>query len=78
MFIARGMNQDATVVVGLATEEYEQNSGFSVDAAVYYKEFWTKADQIEMEALQEASRAFVSPILAESREDEYPPEGHRA
>lgn len=73
MFVARGMNRDATTVVGLATEEYRRGSGFSLDAALLEKPVWTAEDQAEMEELQRNTGAFESPQWSQSYEEEYPP-----
>lgn len=72
LLIARGMHQNAKVVVGIATEEYEPKGGFSIDTAAYFKEEWTAEDQAEMERLQGQTGAFANPRWTASHEDEYP------
>ena len=74
MFIARGMHQAATIVVGLATEECESGTGFSIDSAAYLKKEWTAEDQTRMESLQRTTGAFEAPSWSRYQEDEYPPE----
>ena len=72
MFIARGMHKNAKVVVGIATELYEPNGGFSLDTAAFFKEEWSAEDQAKMEHVQRETGAFVSPVWTASHEDEYP------
>lgn len=72
MFIARGMYKSATVVVGIATEEYDPASGFSLDSAAYVKPEWTDEDQALMEEMQRDTGAFQNPRWSRSSEDEYP------
>ena len=72
MFIARGLHQDATTVVGIATEEYVPGAGSSLDVANYQKDTWTNEDQALMEHLQRETGAFVSPVWSEERFEEYP------
>lgn len=72
MFIARGMYQDGTTVVGLATEEYDPRDGFSLDSALYYKPEWTADDQALLERLQHETGAFQNPQVTQERFDEFP------
>ena len=74
-FIVRGLNQDATLVVGLATEQYGTGEGFTLDACCYEKAVWTSEDQRTLEALQKATGAFVNPRLTPVDEDEFPQPG---
>jgi hypothetical protein len=72
LFVARGMYKKARVVVGIATEVYEPNAGFSLDTAAFIKEEWTAEDQAKMEQIQAETGAFVTPVWTSSHEDEYP------
>lgn len=72
MFIARGTIPDSTIVVGLATEEYDPSRGFSLDTAAYLKPEWSEEDQTLMEKMQADTGAFVNPIWSSERMDEYP------
>jgi hypothetical protein len=71
-FVARGLHQDATTVVGIATERYEKGKGFSLDLVHLYKPSWTAGDQAHMNAMQRELGYFVSPLTAVEHEDEYP------
>jgi len=51
-FVARGQALEATTVVGLATEQYTEGKGFSLDLVHLYKPDWTTKDQEAMEAMQ--------------------------
>lgn len=73
MFIARGMHQNATTVVGIATEEYDPAKGFSIDSAAYVKPDWTDEDEVRMQEMKRATGAFAAPAYSRLREDEYPP-----
>lgn len=72
MFIARGMNQNSTTVVGIATEEYDPGKGSSTDAALYKKPEWTTEDQARMEDMQRNTGAFAKPRWTSQHVDEYP------
>ena len=72
MFIARGIYSEATTVVGIATEEYDPNAGFSIDTAAYYKAVWTDEDQATMEQMQRETGAFQNPTWNRVRDDEFP------
>ncbi len=78
MFIARGLNQEVVTVVGIATEEYTGEAGFSIDVAGLEKPEWTAEDQREMTELQDQTGAFASPQYTQAHEDEYPEESNEA
>lgn len=71
-FIARGLNPEATTVVGLATDQYGTGEGFTLDACCYEKPDWTAEDQQAVEELQKATGAFVEPRLSRVGENEFP------
>jgi hypothetical protein len=70
-FVARGQNQEATTVVGLATEQYSPQ-GFSFDLVHMYKPHWTPQDQEIMEGMQRDLGYFANPRVSTTGEDEYP------
>ena len=74
IFIARGMNPDSQIVVGLATEEYVRGEGFTLDVAALHKDTWTAQDQEELERIQAQTGAFTAPQISRRHEMEYPPE----
>ena len=71
-FVARGLSPDATVVVGLATEQYTAGKGFSLDLVHMYKPEWGEKDQEVMDGMQRDLGYFVKPHLTQTSEDEYP------
>jgi hypothetical protein len=71
-FVARGLNQQATHVVGIATERYEKGKGFSLDLCNVFMPTWSARDQEQMEAMQKDLGYFTSPKLTRDSEDEYP------
>ncbi|MFI5108217.1 MAG: hypothetical protein ACHP78_05165 [Terriglobales bacterium] len=71
-FVARGLNPDATTVVGLATEQYGKGQGFSFDLIHLHKPTWSSEDQVHMEAMQSELGYFASPRTRRAHEDEYP------
>jgi len=71
-FVARGLNQQSTHVVGIATERYEKEKGFSLDLCNLSKPTWSAEDHKHMEAMQKELGYFVSPMVARDSEDEYP------
>ncbi len=72
-FVARGLHQDKTTVVGIATEPYEGGKGFSLDLFYLEKDTWTAEDKSEMEYVQKEFGFFRSPEQTCMHEDEYPP-----
>jgi hypothetical protein len=72
-FVVRGLNPQATTVVGIATEQYTPSrKGFSFDLVHTFKPSWTPEDQAMMENMQRDLGYFVKPRLSQSSEDEYP------
>jgi hypothetical protein len=71
-FVIRGLNSDCTTVIGIATEQYEIEKGFSLDAVYLYKDAWTPEDQTQLEYLQKEVGYFTSSIQSQMHEDEYP------
>lgn len=71
-FVARGIHQDRSTVIGLATERYEQGKGFSFDIMYQYKPIWTEYDQRQMEFAQKEFGYFVTPQMKSVHEDEFP------
>ncbi len=71
-FIARGLNPKCKTIIGLATERYEENTGFSLDAFCLEKQDWTEEDQQKLEYLQNELGFFKAPVQSTRSEDEYP------
>lgn len=71
-FVIRGLNSDCTTVIGIATEQYEIEKGFSLDAVYLSKDAWTPEDQTQLEYLQKEVGYFTSSIQSQTHEDEYP------
>jgi hypothetical protein len=71
-FVVRGLNPEATTIVGLATEQYTPGKGFSFDLVHMFKPIWTPEDQAVMEKMQSELGYFVRPKLSQTSEDEYP------
>jgi hypothetical protein len=71
-FVARGLNKDCKTVVGIATERYEPNKGFSLDLIYLHKELWITEDQNHLEEIQKELGYFKSPLQKSVHEDEYP------
>jgi hypothetical protein len=72
---ARGLNQDHHTVVGIATEEYEPNAGFSLDLVFLYRTEWAEDDQRSFDQIRSQLGYFVKPVATEIHEDEYPSNG---
>jgi hypothetical protein len=70
-FVARGLT-GATMVIGLATEQYTKGLGFSFDLVNLYKPEWTPKDQELMERMQHDLGYFVNPVQTKNSIDEYP------
>jgi hypothetical protein len=62
------------VVIGLATERYEKNAGFSIDSVWLEIPTWTALHQEQMLGIQRDLGLFVAPKLSISSIDEYPSE----
>ena len=71
-FVVRGLHQDRSTVIGLATEQYEQGKGFSFDIMYLHIPTWTDEDQRQMEFAQKELGYFESPLEQSIHEDEYP------
>lgn len=71
-FVIRGLNSDSTTVIGIATEQYEIGTGFSLDAVYLSKDIWTPEDQTQLEYLQKEFGYFTNHIQTQTHEDEYP------
>jgi len=71
-FVVRGLNPDCTSVVGIATERYEINKGYSLDAIYLCKENWTPEDQNELYRIQKEFGFFANSMESQRHEDEYP------
>lgn len=73
-FVARGLS-GAETVVGIATERYEKNAGFSMDVVRLTKPEWSADDQRAVEGIQRDLDYFVTPRLSRARADEFPSVG---
>jgi hypothetical protein len=73
--VARGLNKDHHTVVGIATEEYKPNAGFSLDLVFFYKNEWNVEDQKIFDDVRSRLGYFVKPVITEIREEEYPSNG---
>lgn len=71
-FVARGLNPKCKTVIGLATEQYEEKAGFSLDAFHLEKPDWTEEDQKKLVYIQNELGFFKSPVQSTGSEDEYP------
>jgi len=71
-FVARGLNKDSKTVVGIATEQYEPDKGFSLDLIYLYMESWTSEDQNRLQEIQKELGYFKNPLQNLVHEDEYP------
>ena len=74
-FVVRGLNPQATTVVGIATEQYTAGKGLSFDLVHTFKPVWTPEDQAVMEEMQSTHGYFVTPRVSQTSEDEYPRSG---
>jgi SEC-C motif len=72
-FVARGLADfTGDTVVGLATERYMPNAGFSMDAALLKKPEWTTDDQSALEGIQSDFGYFTNPRETRATGDEFP------
>ena len=72
-FVARGLADfGVDTVVGLATERYVPNAGFSMDAVMLNKANWTQADQEALERIQRDLGYFKNPRSQRVTSDEFP------
>jgi hypothetical protein len=71
-FVARGLYPECKDVIGIATEQYEPEKGFSLDLVAVHKDEWTEADQTHMEDVQCELGYFARPECKSTHLDEYP------
>ncbi len=72
-FVARGLADfGVDTAVGLATERYVPNTGFSMDAVMLNKAKWTQADQEALERIQRDLGYFKNPRSKRVTGDEFP------
>jgi hypothetical protein len=71
-FVARGRQPEGTTVVGIATEQYLQGGGFSLDVARLTIETWTPEHEKMMRGIQADLGYFASPRQQRASVDEYP------
>jgi len=71
-FVARGLHQDATAVVGIATEQKNESGGYSLDASLLQIPTCTKKHQEEMERIQRDLGYFKNPVKTLLSAEEYP------
>lgn len=70
--VARGLHQERSTVVGLATERYEDGKGYSFDLIHMYIPQWSDELQEKMDYAQKEFGYFANPRLTKVYEDEYP------
>jgi hypothetical protein len=71
-FVARGLKQRSTTVVGIGTEYFEGNEPSALFLFYLHKEDWSPEDDVYMKATQSELGYFVKPKLTSRHEDEYP------
>ena len=71
-FVARGLNPKAATVIGLATEQYVPDAGFSLDAARVTIPDWTAEHERRLEGIQADLGYFKTPRLKRVQDDEFP------
>jgi len=70
-FVARGKFRDHTTIVGIATEEYVPNQGFSLDLIYVSKPEWTDGDQRAFDEFQ-SQLSYFTGKPQQLGKDEYP------
>ncbi len=70
--VARGLHQERSTVIGLATERYEEGKGYSFDLIHMHIPQWTVELQEQMDYAQKEFGYFANPRLTKVHEDEYP------
>lgn len=70
-FVARGKFRDHATVVGIATEEYVPNQGFSLDLVYLFKHEWTDVDQKNFDEAQ-SHLSYFKGKPQQFGQDEYP------
>ena len=71
-FVVRGLKREQSLVIGIATEQYEPGKGYSLDVLYLNKKDWTAYDQEQLQYLQRELGYFSHPRKFHLREDEYP------
>jgi hypothetical protein len=70
--IARSKFPNNPTIVGIATEQYIPNKGYSFDAMALYLPNWTPQDQTRAEEMEKEFGYFSNPVVKNRHEDEYP------
>jgi hypothetical protein len=72
-YVARGMDEfTGDTVIGIATERYDRNAGFSLDAVRITMTEWTSEDQRTLEGIQQDLGYFADPVRSRMSGDEFP------
>lgn len=72
-FVARGLPDfQGDTVVGIATERYKPNAGFSLDAVMIRKPEWTEQDEQALAGIQRDLGYFANPVMKRAVGDEFP------
>ena len=71
-FVARGLHQDCTTAVGIATEQLDGKQGLSIDGCLVHIPKWTDELQQQLEEIQRKFQMFVAPEITTGHVDEYP------
>ena len=71
-FVARGLNQRSTTVVGVGTEYFDGKDSSALFLFYLQQENWSPEDDANMKAMQSELGYFVKPRLTSRHEDEYP------
>jgi hypothetical protein len=71
-YVARGVRQECTTIVGIATEVERAPQGFSIDLCYLEKPAWTAADQERLREIQADLGIFASAKQSSHHEKEYP------
>jgi hypothetical protein len=70
--VARGLNPNKRIVIGIAVETLPNQPGFSLISLYSDIPEWTDELQKQMELIQKEFGYFVKPIMDNGHEDEYP------
>jgi hypothetical protein len=71
-FAARGRVKENAKVVGIATEQYKKDQGFSLDLFCMVKPHWTDDDQSKLDELLNISPYFSGELTWRQEDPEYP------
>lgn len=71
-FVARNIFPNHPIVIGIATEQYVPDAGFSLDLFYFHKPNWTKEDQSKFEKVKKTLDYFEGPMKQFTSKDEYP------